>query len=281
MPLALHRLAPLCVPAVALVILSSCSSEPAGPAKGTPAFYWQAAGESYKLGDPMKTVENLDRIMATDNEYVAKALPWALVLTSGMASGYAELADDYESGARANQSDPTAFRRPVSDYRGYANRLSLSFAEHAAKLDKLQGDSVPMAFGYPVGTAAPVAALTKVAGGIVLSAPEADAAQKRAIERGVLLAACRLSGAPEDTAKTESILKDPDAKVSRSAVVVGVAQTLYDESALYGPDKLDDPEKVTLFCDRAQALLKSVPESKESKELSAKLEKVLKKAKKS
>ena len=281
MPLAVPRSVLSCVPAVALVILFSCLSEPAGPAKGTPAFYWQAAGESYKLGDPMKTVENLDHILAIDNEYVAKALPWSLALTSGMASGYTELADAYEAGARANQSDPTAFRRPVSDYRGYANRFSLSFAEQAAKLDKLQGDSVPIAFGYPVGTATPVAALTKVASGVVLSAPEAEDAQKRAIERGVLLAACRLSGAPDDPARTESLLKAPDAKVPRSAVALGVAQTLYNESALYGPDKLDDPEKVDLFCDRAQAILKSVPESKESKDLSEKLDKVLKKAKKS
>ena len=280
MPSTLNRFFAAGAPFLALAILSSCSSEPAGPAKGTPAFYWQAAGESYKAGDLMKTLENLDRILASDNEFVARALPWSLVLTSGMASGYAELADHYEIGGRMNKSDPTSFRRPVSDFRGFANRLSLAFAEHAAKLDKVAGDAIPLAFGYPVGTASPVPALTRVVSGVVLTGPEAEAAQKRAIERGVMLSACRFAGAPDDTAKTEAILKAPDAKVARPVVSLAVAQSLFSESALYGPRKLDDPEKVTLFCQRAQDALKNVPESKESKDLAAKLQKVLK-AKKS
>ncbi|HXB70200.1 MAG TPA: hypothetical protein VNY05_18245, partial [Candidatus Acidoferrales bacterium] len=267
-------------PVLALAILSSCSSEPAGPAKGTPAFYWQAAGETYKAGDYLKTLDHLDQILAGDSDFAARALTWSLVLSSGMASGYTELADSYEIGGRINKSDPTAFRRSLRDYRGLANRLSLQFAENAAKTDKVQGDTFPLAFGYPVGTASPVPALTKVANGVVLTAPDAESAQKRAIERGVLLAACRVAGAPDDTARTEAILKAPDAKVARPALRLAMAQTLFNESQLYGPRKLDDPEKMMLFCQRAQDMLKNVPDSKSSKDLAAKLQTVLKKSKK-
>jgi len=263
---------------VALAILSSCSSGPAGPAKGTPAFYWQAAGETFKAGDTIKTLDHLDQILATDNDYSARALPWALVLTAGMAAGYGELADSYETGGRVNKTAPMSFRRPITDYRSSANRFSLQFAEHAAKLDKVKGDAVPLTFGYPAGTAAPVAALAKLASGVVLSDPEAEAAQKRAIERGVILAACRMAGAPDDTAKTEAILKTPDAKVARPAFLLAVAQILFDESQLYGPSKLDDPEKVVIFCQRALDALKNVPESKERKALATKIQNVLKKA---
>jgi hypothetical protein len=182
-----------CAAILALAILASCSSEPAGPAKGTPAFYWQAAGETYKAGDYRKTLEHLDKVLADDNEYTARALPWALVLTSGMASGYMDLADHYEIGGRVNKSDPSAFRRRVSNFRGLANRLSLQFAENAAKMDRVKGDSVPLAFGYPNGTATPVASLSKVVNGIVLPDAEAEAAQKpetgRSAETGHLLPA--------------------------------------------------------------------------------------------
>ena len=277
MSFTLKRCCVSCVAVLALAVLSGCSSEPAGPAKGTPAFYWQAATETYKAGDLNKTLDHLDQIIASDNDYTGRALPWSLVLTSGMASAYSELADDYEMGGRVNKSDPTAFRRPISDFRGFANRLSLQFADRAAKLDRIKGDTIPLAFGYPVGTASPVPALATVAGGAVLSVPEAEAAQKRAIERGVLLAACRMAGAPDDTAKTEAILKAPDSKVARPAFVLAVAQTLYNESQLYGPQKLDDPEKATIFCQRAQDMLKDVPESKDSKDLGKKLQAVLKK----
>src|SRR5262249_42050036 len=152
-------------------------------------------------------------------------------------------ADSYETGSRMNKSDPSTFRRRISDYRGFAKRLSLQFAEHAAKLDQAQGDTIPLAFGYPAGTAAPVPALTRVANGVLLPPSEAEAAQKRALDRGVLLAACRIAGAADDTAKTEALLRAPDAKVARAVVVLAIAQTLYNESQLYGPRKLDDPEK--------------------------------------
>lgn len=266
-------------PVLALAILCSCSSGPAGPAPGTPAFYWQAAGETYKNGDYSKTLEDLDQIISSNNDFTARALAWSLVLTSGMASGYMELADSYETGSRMNKSDPSAFRRRISDYRGLANRLSLGFAEHAAKLDKAPGDTIPLAFGYPMGTAAPVAGLTKVASGVALPPTEAETAQKRAIERGVLLAACRMAGAPDDTAKTQAVLTAPDAKVARPVVILAVAQTLFNESQLYGPRKLDDPEKAALFCQRAQDMLKSVPDSKDSKDLGTKIQAVLKKPK--
>ena len=279
MSLTVYRCLAFGAPVLALAILSSCSGD-AGPSPGTPAYAWKAAGETFKAGDYMKTLENLDLILAGDNDFVARALPWSLVLTSGMAAGYTELADNYEIGSRMNKSDPTAFRRPISNYRAFANRLSLQFAEHAAKLDKVPGDTVPLSFGYPVGTAAPVPALTKVVSGVVLTAPDAEAAQKRAIERGVLLAACRMAGAPDDTAKTADILKAPDAKVARPVILLAVAQTLFNESQLYGHQKLDDTEKMTIFCQRAQDILKNVPESKSSKDLAAKLQTVLKKSKK-
>jgi hypothetical protein len=280
MPLTAMRLAALCGAVLGFTVLSSCSSEPAGPAKGTPAFYWQAAGETFKTGDYPKTLEHLDKILADDNDFTARALPWSLVLRSGMASGYMELADHYEIGGRVNKSDPTAFRRSVINYRGFAGRLSLQYAQNAAKMDKVKGDSVPLAFGYPNGTASPVASLTKVANGVVLPAAEAETAQKRAIERGVLLAACRAAGAPDDTAKTGAILRAPDAKAPRAVFMMAVAQTLFNESQLYTQRKLDDPEKLAIFCQRAQEALKNVPESKESKDLGVKIQNALKKSKK-
>jgi hypothetical protein len=232
----------------------------------------------------VKTLEHLDKLLADESEYTARALPWALILTSGTAAGYAELADHYELGGRVNKSDPAAFRRPVSVYRGLANRLSLEFAEKFGKLAKLKGDTIPLAFGYPKGTAAPVPALTKVASGIVPAPPEAEAAEKRALERGVLLAACRAAGAPGDTARTEQILKSPDkspdATVPRATFEMAMAQDLFNASQLYSPRKLDEPQKLAIFCQRAQEALKSVPESKESKDLAAKIQNALKRAKK-
>jgi hypothetical protein len=261
----------------ALAVLVSCSSGPTGPEKGTPGFYWQAAKETFASGDNMKTLEHLDKLLTGENEYSAKALPWALVVSSGLATGYAELADHYEIGARMNKQDPAWFRRRVSEYRGMAKQLSLQFADRYAKFGQVKGDTVGLAFGYPKGTATPSAQLSKVTNGIELPQADLDLAMTHTLQRDVLLAACRAAGAPDDSAKGESTLKDPEAKVARATFTLAMAQTLYSFSQVYLPAKADDPEKLRIFAERADEALKSVPESKETKALAAKIQTVLKK----
>jgi hypothetical protein len=270
----------ICALILALTVCISCSSGPVGPEKGTPAFYWQAAKETFATGDTTKTLEHLDKLLADDNEYSARALPWSLVLTSGLAAGYTELADNYEIGGRMNKSDPSAFRRPTMNYRSMAGRLSLQFGENFAKFSKMKGDTVPLAFGMPKGTAAPPPGLNRIAKGMVMPAADQENTEKRSVERAILLVACSAAGAPDDAAKTESILKDPGATVPRAVFAMAMAQSLYNASQLYTQRKLDDPVKLTIFAERAQETMKSVPESKESKELNTKIAAALKKGKK-
>ena len=84
------------------LILFSCSGSNA-PQPGTPAFYWAAARETYAGGDYQKTVENLGNILSSQNDYVARAEPWMLVMTSGMAQGYMDLAEAFDAGAHASR----------------------------------------------------------------------------------------------------------------------------------------------------------------------------------
>jgi hypothetical protein len=260
------------------LILVSCSGE-SGPQPGTPAFFWSAAKQTFAAGDYVKTLDHLDKIVASENEYTARARPWLLVLTSGMARGFGELADRFEAGARANKSDPGSFRKNMNMYRSQASRLSLHFAEVFSAFQKSQDEAVPLAFSYPTGSANPPLVLTKVASGMSPASGDVETAQKQNVERGVLLAACAAAGAPDDPAKTQEVLKSPDAKVPRAVFITAMASALYDQSQLFSRRKMDDPEKMKILCSRAQDALKSIPESKESKDLSGKIEKTLKAAK--
>src|SRR5262249_22252207 len=162
-----------------------------------------------------KTVDNLDHVTATRNEYTVRAIPWSLVLSSGMAAGYMELADDYAMGARMNRANALAFRRKVSEFNALAARLSVQFAESLGKLEQVKDELIPLAFGRPKGSAAQPALLTRVANGIMLDAADAETAQALAIERGVLMTACGAAGAPNDIAKGEELLKRAVALVPR------------------------------------------------------------------
>jgi len=256
-------------------VLISCSGS-SGPEPGTPAFYWAAAKDTFGTMDYVKTVEHLEKLTASDNDYTARARPWLLVMTSGMAHGYMDLAENFEAGARANKSNPTDFRRHMNTYREQADHLAVEFAEVFGKFQQGKDDPVPIAYAFPTGSAAPVMELTKAATGILLTPTEIDNGEKRAIARGVLLQACVAAGAPDDVAKTENLLKAGTLQVARAAFVTAMAGTLFDESKLYGMRGLDNPERVKVFCNRALDALKTVPETKETKDLSTKIAKSLK-----
>src|ERR1035437_5769735 len=63
---------------------TSCSSGPQPPQPGTPEFFWAAAKETYLAGDFVKTSEHLQRILATGNEFSARARAWDTVISSGL-----------------------------------------------------------------------------------------------------------------------------------------------------------------------------------------------------
>ena len=147
------------------VTLLSCSTSNA-PAPGTPGFYWAAAKQTYAESDYQKTVENLANVVSGQNEYFARALPWMLVLTSGMAQGYMDLAEAFDTGSHANRSQTANFHRQVNAYRGSANTLALQFAESFAKFQG-KDEYVTLAFAYPTGSPTEDLLIGKVVGGTV------------------------------------------------------------------------------------------------------------------
>ncbi|MFB3829112.1 MAG: hypothetical protein ACE15B_20260 [Bryobacteraceae bacterium] len=273
------RFAAAAAAVASVLILDSCSSAPPAAQKGTPAFYWQGARETYASGDYLKTVENLDNVVRTENEFTGRARTWLLVLTSGMAKGYIEMADIFEGGARINKANPLVFRRQVTNARGAASRVALRFAEVFAEFQNTKEDPVPLAFPFPNGSPALPPVLTRIGNGILPQEADLEAAQKGSISRGVLLAACQAAGAPGDAAKAQAMFKAGDAKVPRGQFVLAMAAVLHDSAQLFTRNKLDQPDKLQIFCERALETLKGLPENKDTKDLKAKIEATLKKNK--
>jgi hypothetical protein len=253
-----------------------CSSQNAPPAKGTPAFYWSAAQETFAAGDYVKTVDHLGKLAESDSEYKGRAMPWLLVMTAGMTRGYTDLAESYEAGARVRKADPAPFRRNMSNYRTMAARYSLQFAEAFAEFQKAPKDTVELAFRYPSGSPGQPPQITKVSMGGYLQGPESQTAEKRSVERGILLEACRAVGAPNDAAKTQEIFKPGSVQVAKATFLNGMAEVLHEQAQLYGRRKLDQPDKLKIFCDRALEVVKQLPDSKDRKELEKKIGATLK-----
>jgi hypothetical protein len=258
------------------VVTAGCSTSTA-PQPGTPAYAWSAAKETFAAGDYVKTAEHLDKVLASENEYTARAHPWRLILTSGMARGDMDLADNFEYGVRAKKADPGGFRKVISNSRSTAGRLSLQFAEAFMSFQKGKDDPILLDFTFPSGSAAPVPEFARASVGQPLLPTEIESAQKHAMQRAILLQTCVAVGATDDTAKALDLFKSGSAQVSRAAFMTGMANTLYDEAQLFGSRKLDDPEKLKVFSNLASNALKNIPETKQTKELSAKIQTGMKK----
>jgi hypothetical protein len=229
--------------------LMSCST-PRSSTAGTPEFYWSAATETYAAGDYAKTADHLERLIGNTNAYTMRAIPWYLVVTSGMARGYMDLADRYSAGARINKADALAFRRQASNYRKVASGLALRFAQQEDLLQQIPLGKVALGFAFPKGNAAEPVLLSKIAAGMELPAADRDRAEELAVERGVLMAVCLAAGAENDVAKGREIVEG--GAVTRATFGEAVAQMLKLEAGLFSRDKLDEPEKAAIFTERSE-----------------------------
>ena len=258
---------------------TSCSSGPQPPQPGTPAFYWAAANETYRGGDFVRTSENLQRILVGENEFTKRARAWDAVISSGLAQGYIELADAWEAGARATRPNPTPFRKQVSALRSLASASAIQFTEDVHRVVEADKDpNIVLTFAFPAGGAAPPAGLKRVAGGILVQDSERDLLQAAMLQRGVLLSVCAAVGSRDDAAAAQEKLKTGEFRAPRDAFLLVAAKSLSNQSELFTGSKLDLPNRLKMLSEEALKALEAVPQSKETKSLTDKIQARLKKA---
>jgi hypothetical protein len=274
------RAVAVALPVVGLLAAGmSCSSGPQPPQPGTPAFYWAAANQTWRAGDVLKTDENLQRIIATDNEFSARARAWDAVVSAGLTQAYIDLADTWEAGARANRNNPTPFRKQVSALRSQASASAIQFTEDIHKLVAADKDpTILLAFAYPAGTVAEPAGLKRVSGGIVVQDSEVELLHAAMLQRGVLLSICRAVGSPDDAAATQEKLKTAEYRAPRDTFLLGIARSMSDQSELFTGTKLDQPARLKLMSQEALKVIEAIPPTKETRQISDKIQARLKKA---
>lgn len=270
---------PLFPCALALACLAiSCATGPQPPRPGTPAFFFGAAQQTFKAGDLLKTNDDLLEVLQTENEFTAKARVWEIALSAGLVRGADELAAAYESGARVNRANPTPFRKNITQLRALAGHSALDLAQQVhVLLGKEKGAQIALEFPFPPGSAVEPVALRKIYAGVIMQDAEAAGLETAMLERGVVQSVCKLVGQPDDPAKSLDLFKAAPVEVNREAFLFAAAKLLFDESDLFGSRKIDQPARLKVMLDEAAEALGAVPDSKEKKELSDKIQAAVKK----
>ncbi len=99
--------------------------------------------------------------------------------------------------------------------------------------------------------------------------------ERKTLEKSIALAVCAAVGAANDPAKGQAAFQAGSPQVPREVFLFAMANNLYDLAQLFGRKKLDLPQRVEFFVGEAKDALKQIKESKDTKALSAKLDKLL------
>lgn len=279
MRLSAHHPLLLCAAAGAFLFTASCGSQgPEQARPGSPAFVWAVARDAYKAGDYLKANESLDQLVRGKSEFVARAAPLKLLIGTGLAKGYMELADKFDVGGKSNRSDPFIYRKQVSVYRTQARNIAMQTLEAAhSQVAAIKDATVTIAFPFPSGSVEEVVALKKLATGMQLQQTEVEKSTQEMLTRGVVLMACRAAGSPQDVEKARAAFKPEDTSVPRDQFLLAVSGALHEISELFDSKKLDEPDKLRMFGEQALEGLADLPQSKEKKDLTDKIQKALKK----
>jgi hypothetical protein len=256
--------------------LTSCSTGNKGK-PGTPAFYWQAARETFVTRDYLKTIEHLRRVIRTENEFTARGLPWRLIVAGGLTKAYMEMADDFEKGARANSATPEAFLKTMATYRTNAETRALEFAETFLQWKKSSQDQeILLDFPFPRLAATETPQRQKIQGGQMPAEGALPVLEQRLIDRYIAENAAAAVGAQGDLTKGQALFQAGSAKVPRDVFALATANALWDQAQLFTKQRMNKNDRLHLFCQEGLDLLKSVPETAESKKLKTDFEKLSK-----
>jgi hypothetical protein len=256
---------------------TSCSTGPDKGKPGTPAFYWQAARETFVKRDYLKTTEHLRRVIRTENEFSLRAQPWRLVVASGLAKAYIELADDFEKGAKANTAAQLPFLQTTATYRTTAETRALEFAETFIQWKKsFKEQEVLLDFPFPSLGSTETPLRQKIQGGSMPGEGALPVLEQRLIDRYIAESAAAAVGSPGDLTKGRTFFQAGSAKVPRDVFALAMANSVYEQAQLFARNKMNKSDRLHLFCQEGLDTLKSIPESDESKKLTIDLERLAK-----
>lgn len=265
--------------AAAFLLLTSCSSGPSAAQPGTPAFYHGAAIETWKSGDYLKTLDNLANLTGSDNEFTEKARPWAIVTAAGIARGYTDLADAYDLGMKNNRAAASDMRRQISAYRAGANSAIMQLAETWQKFAAVNKQQpVQYVFAWPpAGNPSTPSQLALIQKGNPAGLSQGALVETAMLQRGVVLTTARSTGSGEDTAKAQALFQNATPSIADADFETGMAQCMFDLAAVYGPMKLDLPNRRDMLYNFALDAAKRHPDKKDATALADKIQKAMKK----
>jgi hypothetical protein len=269
---------------VGLIAFTACSTEEGagGPKRGTAEWYWSEAETEFAKGDYEDAIKALDVVAGADSELKQRAMIWMLTIHGGLARGYKDLGKAYAEGVQKLEKAEPALVNKMNQYRRDARQHTIAFTEGIGNLKKVLADSqtVALQFPFPEGKAEPSEALAKLADGDMPNPAQLETATPYTVQRGLVLQAADLAGADQDAEKARGVFASSSPAVPVSVFMLGLADSLWELSDLFGREQLNQPDIQGALLNNALDCLKPAVEQApaEGAEMTAEQQDLKKKA---
>jgi hypothetical protein len=246
--------------------LMSCSSGGGGPQAGSPAWYWQAAQETYASGDYEKAQQHLKEVADGESEYKEQATLWRASILGGLARGYMESGNALAEAMEEDESLTGTFTVKIQGLRRDARRHAISFTESIGGLRKIgdQQPNVALRFPFPKGSANESPTFQGLREGQKFAAAQIDEAISYTLQRGLLLQTAQMAGSGGDAAKAQSMFESGEVQVPKLVFLQNLGKSLYEISALFGSEQLHEPKIQKVMLDNALQCLAPALEAEDA-----------------
>jgi hypothetical protein len=182
-------------------------------------------------------------------------------VSAGLAQGFSELADAYESGGRHDMANPLRFRNQADKWRSFAATAALEFAQAVHDITgSEQASSVELAFEFPLAlaSAVPPEEVLKISYGVWPLDSDREMVETAMLRRGILRAVSTVVGHPEDPAAALTAFQAAGGRVPHEVLIQSMAGLLYERSDLFDARRMNRLDRFVLRCRVAREALRSI-----------------------
>jgi hypothetical protein len=233
-----------------LVAVTACIAVPEG------YEFWKQVNREYESHDYINTLNYLNDILRTENDYTARAAALKVVILGGMTRSALEIEAACAAGiSRVAAWEAGPYKNCIEQFRWRSRTNILSLIDALSELEKGAAASGTVSLDFPLPEASsetsPLIGQTRAGAMPVEKIFEPSVV--RIVDRHIFLQVCDLVAT--DEAAVKEIFESRPVIVPKETFLVGVAKTLLAGAEVFGEDRLNDSAKRSATLERARECL--------------------------
>jgi len=231
--------------------LTACISVPEGYED------WKEVNREYESGDYINTLNYLDDLLRTENDYTGRAAALKVVILGGMTRSALEIEEACAEGISwVKRVDSGPYRTCIEAFRWRARTNTLGLIDALSEVEKSAAASgtVSLDFPLPEASSEPSPMIGRTRAGAMPAEKVFEPSVARVVDRQIFLQVSDLVATGE-AAAVKDMFESLPVTIPKEAFLVGVAKTLLVAAAVFGEDRLADTAKKSATLKRARECL--------------------------